>query len=73
MEECFLSPMRKALELFRGIANEEQITELEYLIEEEEEIIKLVYEDAVDNVVVGMLRNEDWPSPDEYFRDNFEA
>jgi hypothetical protein len=65
--------MRKALELFRGIATEEQITELEYLIEEEEEIIKLVYEDAVDNVVVGMLRNEDWPSPDEYFRDNFEA
>lgn len=65
--------MRKALELFRGIATEEQITELEYLIEEEEEIIKLVYEDAVDNVVVGMLRNEDWPSPDEYFRENFEA
>lgn len=69
MERC--SPVRKALEAVRAHISPELITELEYLIEEEEDAIITAYEDAVDFVVLGIMMNEDWPTADEYFEEIF--
>lgn len=69
MERC--SPVRKALEAVRAHISPELITELEYLIEEEEDAIITAYEDAVDNVVLGVILGKTWPTADEYFEQNF--
>lgn len=69
MEKC--SPIRRALEAVRDIASPELITELEYLIVEEEEVIKAAYEDGVDFARIAIMLDDECPSPDEYYSDIF--
>lgn len=69
MEKC--SPIRKALEAIRDVASPDLITELEYLIDEEEEAIKTAYEDGVDFALIGLALDDDWPTADEYFDEIF--
>lgn len=65
------SPIRKALDAVRDIASPELITELEYLIMEEEDVIKTAYEDGVDFARIAIMLDDECPSPDEYFSDIF--
>lgn len=69
MERC--SPIRRALDAIREVANPELITELEYLIEDEEEAIKTAYEDGADFALLSVLLDDDYPTADEYFDEFF--
>ena len=76
MEKCLteymaLSPLRKVLEYAKEKNDIDLIVEVEMMLDEEEEVIKSAYRDAVDFVVIGLLQNEQWPTADEYFEENF--
>jgi hypothetical protein len=76
MERCLaeymaLSPLRKILEYAKEKNNVELITEVEMMLDDEEEIIKNTYRDAIDFVVIGLLHDEQWPTADEYFQEVF--
>jgi hypothetical protein len=76
MEKCLidfmaLSPLRKVLEYAKEKNDIDLIVEVEMMLDEEEEVIKSTYRDAVDFVVIGLLHNEKWPTADEYFEQNF--
>lgn len=66
-----LSPLRKILEYAKEKNNVELITEVEMMLDDEEEIIKNTYRDAIDFVVIGLLHDEQWPTADEYFQEVF--
>lgn len=70
-EYMALSPLRKILEYAKEKKDVELITEVEMMLDEEEEIIKSTYQDAVDFVLIGLLRKEEWPTADEYYEEVF--
>lgn len=65
------TPLMRIWQMVKQTNNQELITEVEYLLEEEEEIIKTAYEDAVDFVIMGIMSNEDWPTAEEYYAELF--
>lgn len=76
MERCSVdyqmtTPLMRIWQMVKQTNNQELITEVEYLLEEEEEIIKTAYEDAVDFVIMGIMSNEDWPTAEEYYAELF--
>lgn len=66
-----LSPLKKILEYAKEKDDHELITEVEMMLDEEEELIKSTYQDAVDFTIIGILRNEEWPTAEEYYEDLF--
>jgi hypothetical protein len=72
MERCLTeTPLRRLLDIAKQMNNDELITEIEMMLDDEVEMIRKTYQDAVDFVMIGLMLNDDWPTADEYCEDIF--
>jgi hypothetical protein len=72
MERCLTeTPLRRLLDIAKEMNNDELITEIEMMLEDEEDLIKKAYQDAVDFVIIGIVMDDEWPTADEYYEELF--
>ncbi len=63
MERCLTeTPLRRLLDIAKQMNNDELITEIEMMLDDEVEMIRKTYQDAVDFVMIGLMLNDDWPT-----------
>ncbi len=72
MERCSTeTPLRRLLDIAKEMKNNELITEIEMMLDDEVDLVKKAYEDAVDFVLIGLMMDDDWPTADEYCEEIF--